>query len=138
KHIQAALDGSKKVTSGSVRYGIDAGELKKPAETKPLTPSADGESGGQVSNKLTGLTSKLKDYLPVDIDAEIVDDGVKATIKLKKGQHIPGLAGFTLDGETSEVTATYTGGGTLSVDAEVGIKHNQKNIKGKISVTYDN
>jgi len=135
--IQAAVDDSHKLTSGNVTYGVEAADIKKPPETKPLTP-LEGKSGGQADNKLTGLTSKLKNYLPVDVDAAIVDDGIEATIKLKKGTTIPSLGGFTLDGDTTEIKATYRGGGTLSLDAEIGLKHNTKDIKGKVKVEYDN
>lgn len=135
-NITANLDDNKKITSGSVTYGVDAADLKKAPETKKLT-AQDEAGAGQVDNKITGLTSKLKDFLPVDIDAAIVDDGVEATIKLKPGTQIPSLAGFTVNADTTSVKATYRGGGSLEVEAEVGIKHNTKDIKGSVKVTYD-
>ncbi|MBL8620407.1 MAG: DUF4157 domain-containing protein [Myxococcales bacterium] len=136
--IQATVDDSHNFQSGSVTYGVEAGDIKKPQEKKPLTASTTAGGPAQADNKLTGLTSKLKDFLPVDIDAAIVDDGVEATIKLKQGQATPGLAGFTLDAGATEIKATYKGSGTLTLDAQVGIKHKDKDIKGQLKVEYDN
>ena len=135
--IRATVDDKHVVKSGTVTYGVDAGDIKKAPAAKPLTSDPAG-GGGQVDNKLTGLTSKLKDFLPVDIDAAIVDDGVEATIKLKQGQKVPSLGGFTLDGDVSEIKATYKGGGTLAINATVGLKHKNGKIKGLVSVSYDN
>ena len=134
--ISATVDDKHVLKSGTVVYGVEAADLKKAPASKPLTPGKDG-AGGEVDNKLTGLTSKLTSFLPVDIDAAIVDDGVQATIKLKKGQAIPSLGGFTLDGDVSEIKATYKGGGTLSMNATVGLKHKNGKINGTVTVSYD-
>ena len=135
-NITATVDDKHVLKSGTVTYGVDAADIKKAPESKPLTPGKDG-AGGEVDNKVSGLTSKLKDFLPVDIDAAIVDDGVEATIKLKKGQAVPNLGGFTLDGDVTEIKATYKGGGTLSMNATVGLKHKNGKISGTVNVSYD-
>ncbi len=133
QNIKANVDDSHNLTTGSVTFGIEAADLKKPMETKPLTAGKEA-GGGQVDNKLTGLTSKLASYLPVDIDAAIVDDGVEATLKLKQGA-VKNLAGFEID--AAEIKVTYKGGGTLNVDTEIGLKHKNGKIGGKIKISYD-
>lgn len=123
------------LTSGSVTYDLEAGDIKKPGNRKPFTVSADG-STGEVDNKLTGLTSKLGNVLKdAEIDAAIVDGGVEATIKINPGA-AKGLAGFTVEGVT--LKAKYSGDGAFSVSGEVKIKHQNGKINATLTVGYDN
>lgn len=133
--ISASLDDNLNVKSGTIVYSVDAADLKKTDVSKPITPAKDGSIGGQVDNKLTGLTSKLSQYLPLEVDAAIVDQGVEATLKLKKGA-TKGLAGFEID--AAELKALYSGAGTLAVDGTVGLKHKNGKIGGSVTIGYDN
>ncbi len=133
-HIKARVDDQNMISSGTVTYAIDAGDLKKAPEAKPLTPNKDGVPGGQVDNKVQNLKSKLAEILPVDIDASIVDGGVQATMKLKQGA-AKGLAGFVVD--AAEIKATYMAVGSLVVDAEIGLHHQNGRINAKVKLGYD-
>lgn len=132
-HIKAQVDDQNMISSGEVTYGIDAGDLKKTPQTKPLTPNKDGVPGGQVDNKVEGVASKLTEILPVDISAEIVDGGVKAKLALKQGA-TKGLAGFVVD--AAEITATYMAAGSLSVDSEISLRHESGKISAKVKLGY--
>ena len=133
--VDATFNDLGNLASGQVAYDVEAGDIKKARNSKPMTPSADGTTG-EVDNKLTGLTSKLGDVLKdAEISAAIVDGGVEATIKITPG-NAKGLAGFTVEGV--ELRASYSGQGAMSVNGTVKIKHQNGKINGSVTVGYDN
>jgi hypothetical protein len=134
-NVNATFNDLGNVTSGQVTYDVEAGDIKKAQNVKPIKPAADG-NGGEVDNKLTGLTSKLGSVLKdAEISAAIVDKGVEATIKIGPGA-IKGLAGFTVEGV--ELKASYSGEGAMTVNGTVNLKHQNGKITGSVTVGYDN
>jgi hypothetical protein len=132
--ITAAEPGSASVKSGSLLMDIDmAGALSSKGVEKPIRPSGEG-SAGQVENKFTGFKSQLDKVLgKFETDAKLTDDGVEASIKLKKGA--AKIPGFTVD--EAMLTATLNGEGALGVTGKIGLTHKSGKIGGELEVRWE-
>jgi len=125
--------GGDKIKSGTIIMGLDlGGAFKADPIEKKISPDASGPGGGQVDNKFTEFKSKLDKLLgPVSIDAKLVDNGISASITLKKGAAT--IPQFDLDGAT--LTATYTDSG-LTISGEVGLSHKSGKVSAKVKIRW--
>lgn len=69
----------------------------------------------------------------VEVDAKLTDDGISATLKLKKG--VAKVPGFKID--DAELTATLAGDGNLTITGQVGLTHNSGKISGTVGVRWE-
>jgi Domain of unknown function (DUF4157) len=137
KKLDITVDSSKsQLQSGSVTFDITAGDIEKKNITKTFTPSTIAGVMATADNKIEGLKSSLEKVLgPVTVDAQIVDDGVEATLDIKPGA-AKAIAGFQVDGV--KLTAKYTTSGNLTVSGKVNFKHKNGKIEGQVDIGWSN
>ena len=133
--IKTKAPGSAEVIGGSsLTYDIDLGN-KAVNTTKPVTKQLTPEKGStaRFDSKIDGLETSLKKiFSRVTTEAQLVDGGVKATLKVTPGASgVPGLNVI----EPSGIEVTYAND-KLSVTGKVGLQDANKKFTGTVNVGY--
>jgi hypothetical protein len=133
--IKTRAAGSAEVVAGSsLTYDVDLGNkaINTPRPvTKQLTP--ENGSTARFDSKIDGLETSLKKiFSRVETSAQLVDGGVKATLKVTPGASgVPGLNII----EPSAIEVMYAND-TLKVTGTVGIQDANKKFSGTVTVGY--